>query len=440
MLAIQDLDGVFTGEGFPRKQGRHVTIDDCGYVEGPVTIVCDFDRGVIREIGRSHDIVSACQITEVFDATGMVATAGFIDSHTHALFAGHRGDEHFTRWSGASYQDIAAAGGGIHRTVRETTSASDELLERLLRLRLVEMLRSGCTTVEVKSGYSDGPQGELRLLRIIDRVRRGIRAPRVKSTFLGLHAIPEGLDESGYCSKVIDILAVIKEKGLAEFVDAFPENGFVSQGQARRFVEAAHEHGLAAKLHCDQLTNLHSARLFSSIDAVSVDHLERIDEDDIRQLAKSASVAVMLPAAAFFLQTGYPPARRLLDAGASVALASDFNPGSAPELGMRLTILLAASELRMSPAEILCALTFNASMALSTHDRRGSLSAGWGADILLWDGLPTHLSSEQAAEATLAAILLQRHVPCAVIVSGRIATSRVHCSTPSQCVLSKHGR
>lgn len=416
MLRIQNLAALYTGEGFLRKQGRRPCVEDTGFRLGPMDIVCDSTTGRIVDVAPTRNAPHA-GIDSNLDGTGLVATAGLVDSHTHALHAGSRTDEYFRRWAGASYQEIAADGGGIHKTVAATAAAPDDELETTLVERLTTMLHSGATVIEVKSGYADNPADELRLLRIVQRVRHRPRAPMIRSTFLGLHAIPKGANESDYCDNIIMSLDVVRRELLAEFVDTFPEPGFVSLDAALRFSRAAMEMGLRVKVHADQLTANGAADQFVRAGAVSVDHLEMLAEKDVQIVAQSPTVATLLPAAAFFLGSDYPQARQLLDAGARIALASDFNPGSAPRSTLQLTILLAAAQMKMTAAEILCALTVNGAAALALEELHGTLLTGARADILLWR-IPS--AATVTACSGLEEIFLSGKRPAQVISGGRL--------------------
>lgn len=423
MLRIVNLAGVFTGEGFARKQGRHPLAEDCGYQAGPIDIVCSPETGLIESIGPSVGLRGGASGEEMLDATGCFATAGFIDSHTHAIFAGDRTSEHFARWAGRSYQEITAAGGGIHSTVRATNEASDEELLESLVARLRTMLAHGSTLIEVNSGYADSPEGELRLLQLIKRAKELPGLPEIRATFLALHALPAGWNEHDYCSAMIDVLSRVAEEGLADFVDAFPERGFFSLEATARFVEAAATVGIRAKIHADELSNMGTSAAMMRASAISIDHVEEIGDEAIAMLGDSKTVATLLPATSFFLGISYANARRLIAAGARVALATDFNPGSAPALDMQMTNLLAASQLKMTSAEILCACTYNAAAALGLEETHGFLLPGRTANLLVWP-LPTLIACGLQTMELLGHLLIERSAACAVVIRGRAVTLR----------------
>ena len=413
-LLIHNLAGVFTGAGFVKKQGRQPTAEDCGFIRGPVDIVCN-DQGRIEGIERS---VQTPLEVERINGTGLFATAGFVDSHTHALFAGNRSEEFFRRWRGASYAEQAAAGGGIHSTVRATQQATDEQLCAALAKVLAEGLRAGCTTLEIKSGYGDSAAGEIRLLELIHRVARSVLTPRVSATFLGLHALPQGRPENEYCDEMIAGLPQVAGGKLATQVDSFPEKGFFSLAESLRFSRAAIANGLAVKVHADELTPLGSSEAFIQIGARSVDHLQQINPVAVELLAGSPTVATLLPCTSFFLGQGYADARNLIDRGARVALASDYNPGTSPAIGLQLTLLLAANSLKMTAAEILCAVTSNGAAAVGLESGLGALLPKYQADILLWQ-TESH-SGNAHGTGVFEEIITRCLKPVTVVSDGRL--------------------
>lgn len=415
MLRIANLTGVFTGEGFVRKQGRRPTAEDCGFRSGPLDILCDPERGTIVALGPAVANPSVAK-EDVLDGSGLFATAVFVDAHTHAIYAGTRADEYFRRWGGANYQEIAGAGGGIHRTVRATRAATDETLVESLNQHLDQMLAHGSTVVEVKSGYGGDAEGELRLLRLIRQVRERRAAPEIRATFLGLHALPPGVREDDHVDAMIALLPAVAAEGLADCVDAFPEKGFFSLAAAERFARAAVACRLRVKAHVDQLSDLGSAARFVGLGALSVDHLEHMSGEGLDALARTGTVAVLLPVAVFFLGSGYPDARRLLDAGARVALATDFNPGSAPALDLQFAMLLAAAGLKMTAAEILCAVTYNGAAAVGMGDTHGALLPGRRANLALWETETVHGEPVGLMEE----VIVDERLPCVVVPGGRV--------------------
>jgi imidazolonepropionase len=314
------------------------------------------------------------------DLGSALVTPGLVDSHTHPVFAGDRSDEAAARLEGAPYTE-----GGILRTVRETRAADDATLERLVEARLRAALAAGTTTVECKSGYGLSLDEELRHLRIIGRVAE--RLPiRVVRTFLGAHAVPPGANAADYAAHVADdmIPAVVREE-LAEFVDVFADAGFFDLDAAERIGRAARAAGLGFRLHAEQLERTGAAELGARLGAGSVDHLEQLDDAGVRALAESSTVATLLPAPALIMRDRLPPARALLEAGATVALASDANAGTFGGFGaMPLVVGLGATLLGMSVTEALTASTSGGASALRRDDV-GALGPGTAADLVAWD-------------------------------------------------------
>jgi len=334
----------------------------------------------------------------ILDADGGLVTPGFVDPHTHLLFAGSREGELLLRLRGAGYLEILAAGGGILATVRATRAASWEALLAHGRRWLAEMLRHGATTVEVKSGYGLDVPTELRLLHIAGAL--GAEGPvRVVPTFLGAHAVPPEFATPGrqavgterYARHVIDVqLPAVAAQGIARFCDVFCERGLFEVAETRAILTAARQLGLGIRLHADELAPSGGAELAAELGAASADHLAAVSEGGIEALAAAADagrpvVAVLLPATSWFLgKEAYAPARRLIDAGVPVALGTDFNPGTSPTPSLPFVLTLARLELGMTPAEALTAVTVNAAHALGLGDRVGSLEPGRAADFVVW--------------------------------------------------------
>ncbi|MBN1631259.1 MAG: imidazolonepropionase [Thermoleophilia bacterium] len=325
------------------------------------------------------------------DVEGRVVMPGLVECHAHLAYAGDRADEFQMRVSGATYQAIAAAGGGIVSTVHATRNASDESLRALARRRLDHFLRYGVTTVEAKSGYGLSVDQEVRLLEVY----RDVGAEHVVDvvpTLLAGHSVPaEYLDRPDDYVKLIEkkMIPTVTKHNLARFCDAFCEQGAFSVAQSRRILEAGLSHGLLPKLHADQLTYTGATEMAAGLGAVSVDHLDHISEAGIAALAAAdgdvhVPVAVLLPGATFFLgEGGHAPARRLLDAGARVALSTDLNPGSSPTENLWLMTTMGCSQLHMTADEVIRAITIEAAAALAVDDQVGSLEVGKKADILV---------------------------------------------------------
>ena len=390
-LLVRDLDQLVTpAAGEAPLRGRRL-----GEVEvlEDAYIVCTDGR--IEAVGRMRELGALEGDVEDVDGRGMSAIPGLVDCHTHACFAGDRVDEFSLRAGGASYEELHAAGGGILSTVRATRAADQEALREAVRRHRGWMLRWGTTTFESKSGYGLDRDTELASLRAI-REEGGI------PTFLGAHAVaPEFNDADSYVDFVLaEVLPSAAD--VAEAADVFLERGAFDVGQARRYLEAARDHSLAVRLHADQFTEAGGIELAIELGARSVDHLEATGERGIRALAESDVTAVLLPASALFLARPMPPGRALVDAGAVVALATDFNPGSAFCESLPVVCSLASTQLKLSPAEALSACTVNAAHVLGRADRKGRLAPGYDADVVLldatdWRYLAYHLGGDLVA-------------------------------------------
>lgn len=338
----------------------------------------------------------------VLDAGGGVVAPGFVDAHTHLAFAGWRAAEYGMRAEGRSYLDIAAAGGGIRSTVKATREASFEDLCRRSLGFLDAMLLCGTTSVEAKSGYGLDPETELKQLRVAAYCNE-THPVDVVSTFLGAHAIPAETDFPDGCDSdaravslvphrerfirlVMDMLPVVKGLDLARFVDVFCDAGAFTIEETRRILVSAREHGFGLKVHADELKYTGATELACELGAVSCDHLIKVSDGGIRELAQSNTIAVLLPATSVFLgECPGAPGRALLDAGAAVALGTDFNPGTSTAMSMPLCMTLACSTLRISPEEAFAAATWNAAWATGLGGKAGALSAGFPADAVLFD-------------------------------------------------------
>ncbi len=341
----------------------------------------------IAWVGPTADLPPLPPDTREIDATGKTVLPGLVDSHTHLIFAGTREDEFELRLQGVSYAEIAARGGGINATVRRIREASREQLKELARRRLDRMLAFGITTVEVKSGYGLSPADEIKCLEVIAELNREHPCDLVP-TFLGAHEIPAEYrhDREAYLRLVIErMLPEVAGRRLAEFCDVFCEQGVFSVAESERLLHAAADHELKRKIHADEFTPLGGAELAARVGATSADHLLHITDAGIEALAAAGTVATLLPGTAFFLGLPYGPARRLIDRGLPVALASDCNPGSCMTENLPLIGSIACTQMKMLPAEVMAALTLNAAAALGRSDRIGSIEPGKQADLLVCD-------------------------------------------------------
>ncbi|OZC02805.1 imidazolonepropionase [Rubricoccus marinus] len=356
--------------------------DDVGEIESAAMV---WREGRVEWVGREQDLPVAYADEPEVSAAGLTVVPGLVDCHTHLAFGGARADEFTERLNGTSYLDIAARGGGILSTVRATREASEELLQVNADLLLCRMLRRGVTTVEAKSGYGLSLADELKQLRVYKRLAQTSRQ-RLIPTLLAAHAVPPEFsgNRDGYLDLICnEILPAVAAERLAVFCDAFVETGAFTPDEARRVFAAARGLGLVPKLHADQLSDTGGGALAAEVGAASADHLENISEASIRAMARAGTVAVSLPLATLVLGVEPLPARELMEAGVPVAVATDFNPGSAPVADLPLAMWAACVRQRMTPAQVLRGATTVAARALQLHGSVGSLLPGYHADFVL---------------------------------------------------------
>lgn len=371
----------------PARARRGAEMREAGILTNAAVAV---SNGRIAMIGTARDLRNAYGNAEVVDCRGGVLTPGLVDSHTHAVFGKPRFEEHELRAAGHDYMEIARRGGGIHASVRDFRERSEEELYDLAVARIIELASYGTTTLEIKSGYGLSVDDELKALRVIGRLRDHLPL-RIVPTWLGAHEIPHEYRASDASRKdfiallIETLLPRVVEQGIARFADAFCEPGVFTVDETRRILGAARAAGLGVKLHADELEAGGGAELAASLGAVSADHLAAISAAGIAALAGSETVATLLPGTMLFL--GKPkqaPARALIDAGAAVALASDFNPGTSPTVNFPLMLTLGVSQLRMSVAETLIAATVNGAAAVSLAGETGQIAPGFSADLALF--------------------------------------------------------
>lgn len=352
------------------------------------------EGGLVREVGPTRTVAPPRTDpgAATLDAAGRVVTAGLIDCHTHAVFAGDRVGEFHRRSRGADYSEILAAGGGIHSTVEATRLASEDDLVEAALPRLETMLKHGTTTAEIKSGYGLSQPDELKILRAVRRVKErasdgAAPLPDVVPTFLGAHAVPVEFKDNrqGYVDLVISMLPQIREEGLARFVDVFCDSGAFTVAETLEILTAAKREGLGLKVHADELSHTGVVSEAARLGATSVDHVVHTPPGQIRALAGTGTVAVLLPNTTFSLmKTKYAPAREFLNAGVPVALATDFNPGTSFCPNLQQVLMLAITQMKMTPLEALAGVTVHAARALELSDR-GALYPGQRADLVIWD-------------------------------------------------------
>jgi len=346
-------------------------------------------NGMISSIGRAHRVRKDPQARHatILDAKGCVVMPGFVDSHTHALFAGSRVGEYVARIQGSTYEDIAQAGGGIQVSAKRMRAARLPGLVKQLQQTARQFLEHGTTTIEIKSGYGLEFSEELKMLQAI-RTATSRLDLEMTATLL-LHDVPPRYSTRRpvFLKRIIrELIPYVAREGLAEFCDVFCDRGYFSVSETAQLLKAASRAGLALKLHSEQLTHSGSASLATGLGAVSVDHLDHVKAADIKRMATSGAIATLLPGTNLHLgDARYPPARQIIDSGVPVALATNFNPGSSPTLNMQLILSLACSYMRMSPAEAIVAATINGAHAVKRGDRVGSLEVGKQGDLVIMD-------------------------------------------------------
>lgn len=354
------------------------------------------EKGKIIAVGTTEEVLREVILGDaaaVVDARGKLVMPGLVDPHTHVIFAGSRENEYLMRLKGAKYPEIMARGGGIIATVKATRAADEDELVEIGQKYLARMLSCGATTVEAKSGYGLATEDEVKMLWAVYRLN-DLQPVELVATFMGAHAIPPEYQDAP--DEYVDLLCAemipgVAGEGLAEFCDVFCEKGVFTIDQSRRILQAAQRHGMQLKIHADELSNTGGAELAAELGVVSADHLLKVSDKGIQALAEKGVIAVLLPGTAFSLMsTEYAPARRMIEAGAPVALATDFNPGSSPVDSMPFILNLACLQMQMLPSEAITAATINAAHAVGAADRIGSLEVGKQADIIIVDA-PGHL-------------------------------------------------
>jgi imidazolonepropionase len=360
-----------------------------GEAQGKIDILKDAwlliedGRVSARGVGKAPEASEA----ETLDAKGRLVTPGLVDAHTHLIFGGWRQNELGLKLHGASYLDILACGGGILSTVTATRGATEQELFDKAKDALDEMLRLGVTTVEAKSGYGLETEAELKQLRVIRRLAQE-HPMDVAATFLGAHAVPREYkdDREGYIRLLCEeMIPAVAEQKLARFCDVFCETGVFSAEESRVILEAGKKHGLIPKIHADEIDPIGGSQLTEKVGAISAEHLIVCPPEGIAAMAKAGTVACCLPATSFYLGSTFAPAREMINAGVAVAMASDFNPGSCPSLNLQFVINLGCLKYKLTPEEVLTAVTLNAAAAIGMADTVGSLEPGKQGDLVVWN-------------------------------------------------------
>lgn len=376
-------------------------IKNIGFLATPVGTASKkgAEQGKIRILQNAYIEISDAAITgigtgdapgeydQIIDAEGCLVTPGLIDAHTHLVFGGWREYELAMKLRGVPYLEILAQGGGILSTVKRTREAQVQELARKAEKALNEMLTLGTTTCEAKSGYGLNLEDEVKQLKAV-KLLQNSQPVELVSTFLGAHAVPEEFndDRPGYIQKLTDeIIPFIAQHGLAEFCDVFCETGVFSAEETSQILEAAMNHGLIPKIHADEINPIGGSQLAGSLKAISAEHLICTTDEGIQALAEGGTSAVLLPVTSFYLDKPFARARDMINTGVPVVIATDFNPGSCPNLSMQMAMNIGCYKYRMTPEEVLTAATLNAAAAIKRADTIGSIEVGKQADIVLWD-------------------------------------------------------
>ena len=351
------------------------------------------EDGIIAQYGAMYELaLKVPQLPKaIIDADGQFVLPAWCDSHTHIVFARTREEEFIDKIKGMSYAEIAAKGGGILNSANKLNAASEEELFNSAWQRLEEISKLGTGAVEIKSGYGLTVEGELKMLRVIKKLKER-SSLSVRSTFLGAHTYPVAYkeDHAGYINSIInEMLPVIAQEKLADYIDVFCETGFFSPQEMETICKAGMNYGLKPKLHVNQLTSIGGVETAIKLNALSVDHLETMTDADVRSLSASGTIGTLLPTAAFFLHMQYQPARQLIDAGTAIALASDYNPGSSPSGNMNFVIALSCIQMKMLPQEAINAATLNGAYAMELEKELGSITVGKKANLIFTKPIPS---------------------------------------------------
>ena len=350
------------------------------------------ENGTIAGHGAMDSVQNLkSKIKNQIDASGQTILPCWCDSHTHLVFAASREEEFVDKIKGISYAEIAARGGGILNSARKLNAVSEDQLFNAAWKRLEEVSKLGTGAIEIKSGYGLSVEGELKMLRVIKKLKER-SSLSIKSTFLGAHAYPPeySQDHRGYMDSIInEMLPVIGKEKLADYIDVFCENGFFSPGEMETICKAGMKYGLRPKLHVNQLNSIGGIESGIKLNAVSLDHLETLNDSEIAELGKTKTIATLLPTAAFFLRMSFPPARKLVDAGCAIALASDYNPGSSPSGNMNLVVSMACIQMKMLPEEAINASTVNGAHAMQLQNEVGSITVGKRANLIFTKPIPS---------------------------------------------------
>ena len=368
---------------------RGKELSELPVIENAYLIIED---GIISEYGSMQQIQSLkSRIKNQVDATGQFVLPTWCDSHTHIVFATSREEEFIDKIKGLSYAEIAAKGGGILNSAKKLNETSEDELFHLSWKRLEEISKLGTGAIEIKSGYGLSVEGELKMLRVIKKLKEKSNL-LIKSTFLGAHAYPSEYKENHqrYIDLIInEMLPVIAKEKLADYIDVFCETGFFSPEETETICKAGISYGLKPKLHVNQLNSIGGIEVGLKLNALSLDHLEVMTDNEITQLQNSKTIGTLLPTASFFLNMNYPPARRMIDAGGAIALASDYNPGSSPSGNMNVVVAMSCIQMKMLPEEAINTATINGAYAMELQNEAGSIMIGKKANLIFTKPIPS---------------------------------------------------
>ncbi len=411
-LALINIKQLITvaSQNRPVKLGKEM--QNLGIIENAAVLI---EGNKIQWIGKMEELsMSSIKEADVLDCMNKVVMPGFVDAHTHLVFAGSRENEFAMRSAGATYQEIASRGGGILSTVQHVRTTPKKDLKKFARKYLNSLLRSGTTTVEIKSGYGLDADNEIKMLEAITELNEE-EVISIIPTFLGAHAVP--LEFGSRKKEYVDLITskmipYIGKKHLAKFCDVFCEKSYFEPEDCRIIFSAAKNAGLLPKLHADELTSCGGSELAAEIKAVSADHLENISDAGIKALAEAKVVGVLLPGVSFFLNHPHAPARKMIDAGVPVAIATDFNPGSCMSYSMPMMMTIACAQMKMSPEEVITASTLNAAAALNLSNEIGSIDVGKKADMIVLDipnykFLPYHFGENHMEKVVKDGVVLE---------------------------------
>lgn len=371
-------------------RGKELSVLPC--IENAYLIIED---GKIVKYGEMHELSNLkSEIGNLkfeINANNAYVLPCWCDSHTHLVFAASREEEFVDKIKGLSYADIAAKGGGILNSAKKLNAMSEDDLFQLAQKRLHEVIKLGTGAIEIKSGYGLNVEGELKMLRVIQRLKQSSNIP-IKATFLGAHAYPLEYknDHEAYIKLIVEeLLPNIAKENLADYIDVFCEQGFFSADEMKRICEAGARYNLKPKLHVNQLSSIDGIEAAIELNALSVDHLETLREDETLKLSNAETIATLLPTAAYFLKMNYPPAKKLIENNCAVALASDYNPGSSPSGNMNNVVSMACIQMRMLPEEAINAATINGAYAMELQNEVGSISIGKRANFIFTNQIPS---------------------------------------------------